>query len=102
MTVQLIILGTRCANSDDGYAACAAVAGPLMAAAGGRFTGRFGHIDDLAGASGPQQVRIMEFPDEEAVRTAFESLEYQAVVPQRDKTFENLNIILAAAPPATP
>jgi uncharacterized protein (DUF1330 family) len=44
----------------------------------------------------------MEFPDEEAVRTAFESLEYQAVVPQRDKTFENLNIILAAAPPATP
>ncbi len=100
MTVQLIILGTRRPNSDDDYAAYAAVAGPLMAAAGGTFTGRFGHIADLAGESGPQQVGIMEFANEEAVRTAFDSPEYQAVIPQRDKAFEKLNIILAASPPA--
>ena len=100
MTVQLIILGTRRPNSDDDYAAYATVAGPLMSAAGGTFTGRFGRIADLVGESGPQQVAIMEFPNEKAVRTAFESPEYQAVAPQHDKAFEKLNIILAAAPPA--
>ena len=42
----------------------------------------------------------MKFPNEEAVRTAFESPEYQAVAPKRDRAFEKLNIILAAAPPA--
>ena len=100
MTVQIIITGTRRSNSDDDYAAYATVAGPLMTAAGGTFTGRFGRMADLVGESGPQQVAIMEFPNEEAVRNAFESPEYQAVVPQRDKAFEKLNIILAAAPPA--
>ena len=64
MTVQLIILGTRRPNSDDDYAAYATVAGPLMSAAGGTFTGRFGRIADLVGESGPQQVAIMEFPNE--------------------------------------
>ena len=100
MTVQIIITGTRRPDSDDDYGTYAAVAGPLMAAAGGTFTGRFGRMADLVGESGPQQVAIMEFPNEVAVRTAFESPEYQAVVPQRDKAFEKLNIILAAAPPA--
>ena len=100
MTVQLIILGTRRPDSDDDYTAYATVAGPLMAAAGGTFTGRFGRIDDLVGESGPQQVAIMEFPNEDAGRTAFASPEYQAVAGQRDKAFESLNMLLAAAPPA--
>ena len=102
MTVQLIILGTRRPNSDDDYAAYATVAGPLMSAAGGTFTGRFGRIADIVGESGPQQVAIMEFPNEEAVSTAFESPEYQAVAAHRDKAFEKLNIILTDAPPAAP
>lgn len=46
-------------------------------------------------------IAIMELPNGEAVRTASESPEYQAVAPQRDKAFEKLGIILAAAPPAT-
>jgi len=100
MTVQLIIMGTRHPDSDDDYAAYGSVAVPIMMAAGGTFTGQYVHIDDLAGDDGPQVVGVMEFEDESAVRGAFASPEYQAVIPHRDKAFERLNMILAAAPPA--
>ena len=99
MTVQLIITGTRRPDSDDDYAAYSTVAVPIMVKAGGTFTGRYGRIDDLVGDDGPQVVGIMEFADETAVRAAFDSPEYQAVVPHRDKAFERFNVILAAAPP---
>ena len=39
----------------------------------------------------------MEFDDEAAVRAAITSPEYAAAIPDRDKTFERFNIILAAA-----
>jgi uncharacterized protein (DUF1330 family) len=100
MTVQLIIMGTRRPDSDDDYAAYGSVAVPIMVAAGGTFTGQYGRIDDLVGDDGPQVVGIMEFADEAAVRAAFKSPEYEAVVPHRDKAFERFNVILAAAPPA--
>ena len=99
MTVQIIITGTRRQDSDDDYAAYGSVALPIMVAAGGTFTGQFGRIDNLVGDDGPHVVGIMEFAEEAAVRAAFESPEYQAVVPHRDKAFERFNVILAAAPP---
>ncbi len=53
----------------------------------------------MAGEDGPEAVAIMEFDDEAAVRAAFNSPEYVAAIPDRDKSFERFNIILAAAPP---
>ncbi len=100
MTVQLIITGIRRPDSDDDYAAYSGVALSLLTAAGGTLTGRYGHIDDLVGEDAPQAVVIMEFADDAAVRAVFNSSEYQAVVPQREKAFERLNVFLAAAPPA--
>ena len=99
MTVQLIIMATRRPDSDDDYTAYAELAGPIMVAAGGTFTGRYGRVDDLAGEDGPEAVAIMEFADEAAVRAAFTSPEYQAVIPHRDKSFERYNAMLAAVPP---
>ncbi|GEM_PF-2535725 len=100
MAVQLIIMATRNPDSDDDYAAYAEVAVPIMMAAGGKFTGQFARIDELAGSGGPQAVAIMEFDDEAAVRAAITSPEYTATIPHRDKAFERFNIMLAAAPPA--
>jgi uncharacterized protein (DUF1330 family) len=100
MTVQLIIMATRRPDSDDDYAAYSEVAVPIMVAAGGTFTGRYGRIEDMAGEDGPEAVAIMEFDDAAAVRAAITSPEYEAVVPHRDKAFERFSIILAAAPPA--
>ena len=99
MTVQLIIMATRRPDSDEHYEAYASVAVPIMVAAGGSFAGRYGRIEDFAGDGCPEQVGIMEFADEAAVRAAVTSPEYQAVVPQRDKAFERFNLILTAAPP---
>lgn len=99
MTVHLIIMATRRPDSDDDYDSYAKIAVPIMMGAGGVFTGRFGRIDELAGNDGPEQVAVMEFEDEAAVRAAITSPAYQAVVPHRDKAFERFNLILAAAPP---
>lgn len=99
MAAQIIITGTRRPDSDDAYTAYSSVAVPIMVAAGGAFTGRYGRIDHLVGDDGPQVVGIMEFDDEAAVRAAFASPEYQATVTDRDRAFERFNVILAAIPP---
>lgn len=98
MTVQLIVLATRRPNSDEDYDAYLSVAGPLMMAAGGVFAATYGKLDDVVGLNGVEQTIIVDFPDEAAVRSLFDSPEYQAVAPLRDKAFDQLNMILAAAP----
>lgn len=97
MTAQLILLGTRKPDSDQDFMEYASVAGPMFVAAGGEWNGQFDRVDDLAD-SGPDQVRIMNFPDEETIRGLFASEEYQKVVPARDRAFEELRIMIAAVP----
>lgn len=97
MPVQLVLLGTRRANSDDDYRAYASVAGPLLVGAGGVWNSQWDRIGDLAG-NGPEQVRVMDFPDEATVQAVFASDEYQRVIPLRDKAFDELRIFVAAAP----
>lgn len=98
MTTQLILLGTRRPDTDDDFKAYVSVAGPLFAAAGGTWNGQFDRVDDLAG-EGPDQVRIMDFPDEDTIRALFGSAEYRQVIPLRDKAFEELRIIVATTAP---
>lgn len=95
MTAQLIVVATRRPDSDDDYKAYLSVAGPLMMAAGGAFAANYTKVDDLAGEDGPQQVIIVDFPDETAARSLFKNPEYQAVIPLRDRAFTSLNMVLA-------
>jgi uncharacterized protein (DUF1330 family) len=94
MTVQLILLGSRRPDSDDDYNAYASVAGPLLAEAGGVWNSQYDRVSDLAG-DGPEQVRVMDFPDEDTIRAIFASPEYQKVIPHRERAFEQLQIIVA-------
>lgn len=95
MTVQLILLGSRRPDSDADYQSYVSVAGPLLVGAGGVWNSQFDRVDDLVG-EGPEQVRVMDFADEDSVRAVFASPEYQQVIPHRDKAFAELRIIIAA------
>lgn len=97
MTAQLILLGTRRPGTDDDYQAYASVAGPMFVAAGATWNSQFDRADDLTG-QGPHEVRIMDFPDEATIRNLFASDEYQQVIPQRDRAFEDLTIMIASVP----
>lgn len=97
MTAQLIVTATRQPNSDDDYNSYLSVAGPLMMAAGGTFTANYTKVDDLAGNNGPEQVIIVNFPDESAARSLFQHPEYQKVIPLRDRAFSSLSMILATS-----
>ena len=94
MTAQLILLGTRRPDSDGDYKAYVSVAGPLLVGAGGTWNSQYDRVSDLAG-DGPEQVRVMDFPDEDAIQAVFASPEYQKVIPHRDKAFEQLRIMIA-------
>ena len=40
----------------------------------------------------------MDFPDEETITALFESEEYRAVVPNRDRAFSDLRIMIGTVP----
>jgi uncharacterized protein (DUF1330 family) len=94
MTTQLILLGSRRPDSDDDYKAYASVAGPILVGAGGIWNSQYDRVSNLAG-DGPEQVRVMDLPDEDTIRAVFASPEYQSVIPHRDRAFEQLRIIVA-------
>ena len=97
MTAQLIVLGTRRPNSDSDYQAYVSVAGPLLFGAGGAVNGQYDRTAQLAGTEGPQQVLVMDFPDEETIQGVFNSLEYAAAIPHRDAAFEQISVIVASS-----
>lgn len=51
-------------------------------------------VEELVGDGAPQTVFIADFPNAEAVREAFGSDAYQALVPAREKAFKKLNFFL--------
>lgn len=97
MTVQLIVLGTRRPDTDNDYDAYAAASGKLFKDAGAIPAARWDRVGHIAGDNGPEQIMVVDFPDEDSIRALFDSPEYQAVVPHRDAAYETLDIIVASA-----
>ncbi len=97
MSVQLIVLGTRSPDSDDDYNAYLGVAGKLLFGAGGTIKAQYEKTSQLAGDEGPQQVLVMDFPDERSAAEVFDSDEYLSVVANRDRAFDRLSVIIAGA-----
>ena len=97
MTAQLIVLGTRRPDSDTAYEAYVGVAGPLLFGAGGVPSGQYKRVSHIVGEDGPEQILVMEFPDEDTIRAVFDSPEYSAAIPDRDAAFEHLSVIVAAS-----
>ncbi len=65
--------------SDEGrYGAYRELAGPAVAAAGGRYLVRGGESVSLEGETPPQRTIVIEFPDRAAAQAWYESDAYRA------------------------
>lgn len=74
------------------------VAGPIMAASGGRFLVGSQKIEPLEGGWQPASISIVEFPSYEAARDFYHSEEYQRTVPLRQRASRGRGILVGSTP----
>ncbi|OJY39784.1 MAG: hypothetical protein BGP06_20240 [Rhizobiales bacterium 65-9] len=74
------------------------VAGPLMAAAGGRFIVRSEAIEPLEGDWSPATLSVVEFPSFEAARAFYRSEAYQSTLPLRRKASRGRGVLVGSTP----
>jgi uncharacterized protein (DUF1330 family) len=89
--VLVVISGNVNPDGKEALGAYAQKANPMTVKAGGvvQFYEILGHI---AGNTNPQMFAIVEFPNGAAVHSLYDSEEYKALIPDRDKGLTNLNI----------
>jgi uncharacterized protein (DUF1330 family) len=67
---------------------------PLLMGAGGKLVKRQ-KVSKVVNGSPSGMVLVMDFESEDAITTMFESEEYAALIPNRDRGFKEMNILLA-------
>lgn len=76
------------------------VAGPVMAAGGGRFVVNSSAAQPLEGGWAPALVSVVEFPDMAAARAFYASEGYQRTIPLRQRAAEGRGILVDGFVPA--
>jgi uncharacterized protein (DUF1330 family) len=71
------------------------VAGPIMAAGGGRFLANDTDVTPLEGGWSPPSLSIVEFPSVEAARSFYQSDAYQQTIPLRRKASRARGVLVA-------
>ena len=69
---------------------------PLLAGAGGKPVKRL-KVQNVIHGNGSGMVLVMDFESADAITGMFESDEYAALIPTRDRGFAEMNILLAHA-----
>lgn len=67
---------------------------PILIGAGGSLVKRLRVADTVVGGAGTAMVMVMDFDNAEAITDAFASDAYQELIPDRDKAFSNLEILI--------
>ena len=65
-----------------------------IAAHGGRYLVRGGNVEVLEGEFDARRIIILEFPNMEAIRTWYNSVEYQELLRSRDRAAKTLLITI--------
>lgn len=65
---------------------------PLMAKVGGKLSQHFPVGDVVVGSKPAEAIMVVEYPDIEAVHAFFQSAEYKALIPTRDRAFTTYNV----------
>lgn len=102
MTVTVLALLTVNDAEPRALARYFAITAPLLDAAGARITHRFTVNEAVVGHRPARMAVIVEYPDEAAVRSVFDSPAYRAIGPVRDAAFldYSVSIVSPAAMPA--
>jgi len=74
------------------------VAGPMMAAAGGKFIVRSEKIEPLEGGWAPASLSVVEFPSFAIAHSFYHSKEYQATVALRERAARGRGILVGSTP----
>lgn len=75
------------------------VAGPIMAAGGGRFVVSSARVEPLEGDWRPATLSVVEFPSYQAARDFYYSDAYQSTVPLRQKASRGRGVLVESALP---
>ncbi len=75
----------------------AAQAGPTLGAHGAKVLARGGIAEALVGTKSGDAVLVAEFPSADAIRTWYNSPEYQAAIPTREKAMD-ANFLIVEPP----
>jgi uncharacterized protein (DUF1330 family) len=67
---------------------------PLLAGAGGTPVKRVSVTDTITGTAGTAMALVMDFENAESIHGVFASDAYQAHIPDRDKGFSNVEILI--------
>ena len=70
---------------------------PLLAGAGGTPVKRVHVTDTITGTAGTGLALVMDFENAETIKGVFASDAYQALIPDRDKGFSNIEILITEA-----
>lgn len=82
------------ANEPEALEEYLAVAGPLTEAAGAKLLERYETKKVIHGASIPQYVMILEYPNIEVIEVLFASDEYKSIIKARDKAFTSYQVAI--------
>ncbi|MEO1017788.1 MAG: DUF1330 domain-containing protein [Pseudomonadota bacterium] len=93
--VTFVALGTLDPNGQEDFEAYASGAPALLMAAGGQVRCRMKVVESLVGDNAPQSVFMIDFDSAETVKKVFDSPEYKALIPHRDKAFSKVDFFLA-------
>jgi uncharacterized protein (DUF1330 family) len=94
--VQVIAFVTVNEAEPQALAAYLEATGPLLARAGAEIVQRFALSEMLVGRGPAQSVIIVDYPSRAAVDQVFQSPEYAAIVPIRERAFLHYHIAVVS------
>ena len=90
----LVVTATPAEGQNEAMGRYLQGVGPLLAGAGGTLVKRVRVTDTLSGTADTGVVMVMDFVDAETIRELFASDAYQALIPERDKGFSSIDILI--------
>ena len=91
----LLVTATPAEGESEAMGRYLQAVGPLLAAAGGTPVKRVRVTDTITGTAGTAMALIMDFENAEVITEVFASDAYQALIPDRDMAFSNLDMVIA-------
>ena len=95
MSAKMIALAVLNSEQKEAAQSYSAKAKELITKFGGRPQGRYGLVEALVGDQPAQLTLVVDFDEASQIKDFIKSDEYQALVPERDKGFQSMNIYIA-------
>ncbi|MGP6087445.1 DUF1330 domain-containing protein [Antarctobacter jejuensis] len=96
MTVYVIACLSVNPEAQEEYQAYLDTALPLLERVGGKVAQHFPVGDVVVGNKLAETIMVVEYPDMDAVDRLFQSEEYKAIIPVRDRAFSTYSVSIVS------